>query len=102
MARFTTKSQQHRLVWEEQQTETALLYCDRVVYGYPVREVLLYRDSSDIKICSSGIEVRTGREWKAHKAVNQPACDIASLIGTVVSHKTSLQQGLSKERKGLR
>jgi len=35
------------------------------------REVLLYRDSSYIKVSSAGIEVRTGRKWKAQEAVDQ-------------------------------
>nr|XP_014269084.2 uncharacterized protein LOC106676625 [Maylandia zebra] len=33
------------------------------------REALQYRDSKDCKVASAGIEVRTGRKWKAEKAV---------------------------------
>lgn len=33
------------------------------------REALQYRDSKDCKVASAGIEVRTGRKWKAKKAV---------------------------------
>lgn len=33
------------------------------------REVLLYRDSSDTRVSSAGIKVRTGRKWKAQEAV---------------------------------
>ncbi|KAL4008901.1 hypothetical protein ACER0C_002753 [Sarotherodon galilaeus] len=33
------------------------------------REALQYRDSKDCKVASTGIEVRTGRKWKAEKAV---------------------------------
>ncbi len=32
------------------------------------REALQYRDSRDCKVSSAGIEVRTGRKWKAEKA----------------------------------
>lgn len=35
------------------------------------RDVLLYRDSSDPKVATAGIEVRTGRKWKAEEAVQQ-------------------------------
>lgn len=35
------------------------------------REVLQYRDSRDPKVAKDGIEVRTGREWKAEGAVQQ-------------------------------
>lgn len=33
------------------------------------REALQYRDSKDCKVSSARIEVRTGRKWKAGKAV---------------------------------
>ena len=33
------------------------------------REVVQYRESSDPKVANAGIEVRTGRKWKAEKAV---------------------------------
>lgn len=33
------------------------------------RETLQYRDSKDFKVASAGIEVRTGRKWKAVKTV---------------------------------
>lgn len=33
------------------------------------REAVQYRDSKDCKVASAGIEVRTGRKWKAEKAV---------------------------------
>lgn len=35
------------------------------------REVLLYRESNDTKVSSASIEVRTGRNWRAQKAVDQ-------------------------------
>lgn len=35
------------------------------------KEVLLYRDSSDNRVSSAVITVRTGRKWWAHKAIDQ-------------------------------
>lgn len=35
------------------------------------REVMQYRESSDPKVAKAGIEVRTGRKWKAEEAVRQ-------------------------------
>ncbi len=35
------------------------------------REVLMYRDSSDAKVSSAGICVKTGRKWQAQKAVDR-------------------------------
>ncbi len=51
------------------------------------REVLLYRDSSDIKVSSAGIEVRTGRKWKAQQAVDQAKARLwhSLLVGSVTS-----------------
>ncbi|XP_049897834.1 uncharacterized protein LOC126388657 [Epinephelus moara] len=56
------------------------------------REVLLYRDSSDVKVSSAGIEVRTGRKWKAHEAVNQAEFRLqhSELVGTVASGRSGL------------
>lgn len=34
------------------------------------REVLVYQDSTDTKVSSAGVEVRTGRKWRAQEAVN--------------------------------
>lgn len=33
------------------------------------REALLYRDSRDPKVVAAGIEVRTGRKWRAIEAL---------------------------------
>lgn len=33
------------------------------------REVLLYRESTDVKVLPAGVEVRTGRKWSAKEAV---------------------------------
>lgn len=35
------------------------------------REVLLHRDSTDTRVSSAGITVRTGRKWQAQEAVEQ-------------------------------
>ncbi|XP_050957201.1 uncharacterized protein LOC127158092 [Labeo rohita] len=35
------------------------------------RELMMYRDSSDKKVASAGILVKTGRKWKAQEAVNR-------------------------------
>jgi len=66
----------------------------------------MYRDSSDTKVSSAGIEVRTGKKWKACETVNQAELtqkrtggnsDIGS--GRVwIFFKASLQQDPS-ERK---
>ncbi|KAK7889536.1 hypothetical protein WMY93_025096 [Mugilogobius chulae] len=49
------------------------------------RQVLLYRDSSDSKVARAGIEVRTGRKWKAHDAVAQAEARLkhSELTGTL-------------------
>ncbi|XP_063050108.1 uncharacterized protein LOC134444859 [Engraulis encrasicolus] len=56
------------------------------------REVLLYRDSRDIKVSSAGIEVRTGRKWCAQEAVNQAESRLrhSELVGTVASGRAGL------------
>ncbi|XP_075315189.1 uncharacterized protein LOC142375145 [Odontesthes bonariensis] len=56
------------------------------------REVLLYRDSSDIKVSSAGIEVRTGRKWCAQEAVNQAKSRLrhSELVGTVATGRAGL------------
>ncbi|KAI4893046.1 hypothetical protein NFI96_026080, partial [Prochilodus magdalenae] len=48
------------------------------------REVLLYRDSID-KVAAAGIEVRTGRKWRAQEAVDQAEARLrhSVLVGTV-------------------
>ncbi|XP_073731592.1 uncharacterized protein [Misgurnus anguillicaudatus] len=56
------------------------------------REVLLYRDSSDIKVSSAGIEVRTGRKWKAHEALEMAESRLRHgvLVGAVESGRAGL------------
>lgn len=34
-----------------------------------VRKAVLYRDSSDPKVANAGIQLSTGRKWKAEEAV---------------------------------
>ncbi len=56
------------------------------------REVLQYRDSSDPKVAKAGIEVRTGRKWKAEGAVRQAEArlDHNRLVGVVARGRTGL------------
>ncbi|KAK0145691.1 hypothetical protein N1851_015413 [Merluccius polli] len=56
------------------------------------REVLLYRDSSDTKVSSAGIEVRTGRKWRAQDAVDQAEARLrhSVLMGAVASGRAGL------------
>ncbi|XP_061589349.1 uncharacterized protein LOC133454644 [Cololabis saira] len=56
------------------------------------REVLLYRDSSDTKVSSAGIEVRTGRKWRAQEAVDQAESRLrhSELVGKVASGRAGL------------
>lgn len=35
------------------------------------REVMMYRDSTDLKVASAGIYVKTGRNWQAHKGISR-------------------------------
>ncbi|XP_063080140.1 uncharacterized protein LOC134470047 [Engraulis encrasicolus] len=56
------------------------------------REVLLYRDSSDGKVSSAGVEVRTGRKWRAHDAVERAEARLrhSTLVGTVATGRAGL------------
>lgn len=56
------------------------------------REVLLYRDSSDSKVSLAGIEVKTGRKWKAQEAVDQAESRLrhSELVGAVASGPAGL------------
>ncbi len=56
------------------------------------REVMLYRDSSDIKVSSAGIEVRTGRKWRASEAVDQAEARLrhSVLVGAVAAGRSGL------------
>lgn len=48
---------------------------------------MLYRESTDTKVSSTGIEVRTGRKWRAQEAVDQAEAQLQHrvLVGTVKS-----------------
>ncbi|XP_015234767.1 PREDICTED: uncharacterized protein LOC107087608 [Cyprinodon variegatus] len=60
---------------------------------FKAREVLLYRDSTDGKVSSAGIEVRTGRKWLAKYAVER-ACVTAPMVGTVAKGRAGLGSNL--------
>ncbi|XP_038147774.1 uncharacterized protein LOC119787807 [Cyprinodon tularosa] len=56
------------------------------------REVLLYRDSTDGKVSSAGIEVRTGRKWRAKVAVERAEARLrhSTMVGTVATGRAGL------------
>ncbi|XP_051969484.1 LOW QUALITY PROTEIN: uncharacterized protein LOC127634119 [Xyrauchen texanus] len=56
------------------------------------REVLIYRDSSDPKVATAGVEVRTGRKWKAEEAVRQAEARLhhKRLVGVVTRGRAGL------------
>ncbi len=55
-------------------------------------EVLQYRDSSDSKVAKAGMEVRTGRKWKAEGAIRQAEArlDHNRLVGVVARCRAGL------------
>ncbi|XP_063056078.1 uncharacterized protein LOC134450153 [Engraulis encrasicolus] len=57
-----------------------------------VREVVLYRDSSDPKVANAGIQVRTGRKWKAEEAVQTAEARLRhkALVGVVTRGRAGL------------
>ncbi|XP_063054019.1 uncharacterized protein LOC134448252 [Engraulis encrasicolus] len=56
------------------------------------REVVLYRDSSDPKVANAGIQVRTGRKWKAEEAVQMAEARLRhrALVGVVTRGRAGL------------
>ncbi|XP_062283087.1 uncharacterized protein LOC133987658 [Scomber scombrus] len=56
------------------------------------REVVQYRDSSDPKVAKAGIQVRTGRKWKAEDAVREADARLRqrSLVGVVTRGRAGL------------
>ncbi|TWW66935.1 hypothetical protein D4764_20G0009670 [Takifugu flavidus] len=56
------------------------------------REALQYKDSRDCKVSSAGIEVKTGRKWKAEKAVDVAESRLRqkALVGAVATGRTGL------------
>nr|XP_061841396.1 uncharacterized protein LOC133622576 [Nerophis lumbriciformis] len=75
------------------------------------REALQYRDSRDCKVSSAGIEVRTGRKWKAEKAVEVAESRLRqkALVGAIATGraglgyfpKTQVSQARGKDRRHL-
>ncbi|XP_061920230.1 uncharacterized protein LOC133660667 [Entelurus aequoreus] len=75
------------------------------------REALQYRDSRDCKVSSAGIEVRTGRKWKAEKAVEVAESRLRqkALVGAIATGraglgyfpKTQVGQARGKDRRHL-
>lgn len=75
------------------------------------REVLQYRESSDPKVSQAGIEVRTGRKWRAQEAVEQAESRLrhSVLVGPVSSGRAGLgsvattryDKALGKDRRRL-
>ncbi|XP_061772124.1 uncharacterized protein LOC133562186 [Nerophis ophidion] len=56
------------------------------------RELLQYRESSDPKVAQAGIEVRTGRKWRAVEAVDVAEARLRQkvLVGTVAQGRSGL------------
>lgn len=56
------------------------------------REVLQYEESSDQKVSQAGIEVRTGRKWRAQEAVDQAETRLQhrALVGSVAVGRAGL------------
>lgn len=56
------------------------------------REVMLYRVSSDLKVAQAGVEVKTGRKWRAGEAVLQAESRIRHgvLVGAVTRGRADL------------
>ncbi|XP_061896833.1 uncharacterized protein LOC133645919 [Entelurus aequoreus] len=56
------------------------------------REVMMYRDSADVKVASAGIVVKTGRKWQAQEAVSRAEARLRhkTLLGTVARGRAGL------------
>lgn len=75
------------------------------------RELLQYRESSDPKVAQAGIEVRTGRKWKAAEAVEVAESRLRhrTLVGAVAQGRAGLgskktpryDKAQGKERRSL-
>ncbi|XP_053332775.1 uncharacterized protein LOC128506382 [Clarias gariepinus] len=63
------------------------------------REVLQYRDSSDPKVAKAGIQVRTGRKWRAEEAVQEAEARLRqrSLVGAVSKGRAGLGSFLTSQ-----
>lgn len=77
------KPEQHHLVQPKEHTTAASLTDEFMVTR--AREVLQYSDSTDTIVSKTGIEVWTGRNWRAQEAVNQAESRLqhSSLVGSV-------------------
>ena len=53
---------------------------------------MLYKDSNDPKVAQAGVEVKSGRKWRADKAVLQAKSQIhhKALVGTVMQGRAGL------------
>ena len=58
------------------------------------REVMLYRDSKDIKVASAGVVVKTGRKWCAKEAVQRAEARLqhSVIVGNVAVGRAGLGQ----------
>ncbi|XP_031136520.1 uncharacterized protein LOC116036966, partial [Sander lucioperca] len=56
------------------------------------REVLQYRESKDPRVSQAGIEVRTGRKWRAHEAVDHAESRLRhkEMVGSVAISRAGL------------
>lgn len=56
------------------------------------REVVMYKDSADIKMTSTGIIVKTRAKWQAHEAVSRAEAwpKHKTLMGTVAMWRAGL------------
>ena len=56
------------------------------------REVMLYRDSTDIRVSSANIKVKTGRKWSAHEAVERAEARLqhSVIVGNVAVGRAGL------------
>ncbi|XP_063058826.1 uncharacterized protein LOC134452393 [Engraulis encrasicolus] len=56
------------------------------------REALQYRESRDVKVASAGIQVRTGRKWRADKALEVAESRLRQkvLVGSIASGRAGI------------
>lgn len=58
-----------------------------------VRQVMMLRDCRDAKVSKAGVEVRTGRKWRAQEAVTTAEASVqhSDIIGTVTHGRMGLE-----------
>ena len=76
-----------------------------------MREVMLFRDSKDPKVATAGIEVRTGRKWRAKKELGnaEKRLRLKALVGMVAIGRaglgyfpcTQIHKAKGKQRRNL-